>query len=187
MSSSYHMTIHVTFCIEALMYKFHRVEKKTTYARKRQASSSKRKRDVGKLATFVARVFFLCVTSIHERVSGEKYRTLCSLLRDGYTRAEAAYCEIRTGYFSATGDTGVSALRATRASDVPLRDVLVRSLARMCRRATEGCKYVGQPNRTRGIGQKAELCVPRVENIPARASLNYSVSRTSPTTRFDDR
>lgn len=63
----------------------------------------RRERDVRKLATFLANaspVPRLYIT-IYGRIYG--IRTLCNLLREGCTRA---YCEIRTGYFPVTGDTG---------------------------------------------------------------------------------
>lgn len=118
------------------MYKwFHRVGKRVHWegrAKKTSIEFKEEKEMSRKVDYFPGACAFL-VRHEYTRDERREYRTLCNLLRDGCTRAEAAYCEIRTGYFSATGDTGVSAtLCATRASDVPLHDVSVRRLARWC-------------------------------------------------------
>lgn len=90
-----------------------REEDALSYARRKDERRAQGGKETSESFAGYFPVLFLCVTIRHvdgKRGRGE-YRTLYNLLHDGHTRAKAAYCEIRTGYFSATGDTGVSALR----------------------------------------------------------------------------
>lgn len=113
-----------------------------------------------------------CFSRVSWYIYGEMEHYITYFVK-GNTRG-CAYCEIRTGYFSATGDTGpIRRCMRPMPRAMCQRDAPVYKDLRVCRHTMEACKYVGQPNGTARVKvrhwmESWTLYTTVEENIPVR-------------------